>query len=60
MTLQTMLLVMVSVFRYTLGGYYSALVVTLVFTGMASLQVIFMPYASHKLHVMQLVATGCL
>ena len=59
-TIQTMLLVTVSVFRYTLGGYYSALLVTLLFTVMASLQLIFMPYAARKLHVMQLLATGCL
>ena len=60
MTIQTMLLVMVSVFRYTLGGYYSALLVTLLFAGMASIQLIFKPFASKQLHVMQLVATGCL
>jgi hypothetical protein len=60
MTIQTMLLVTVSVFRYTLGGYYSALLVTLLFAGMATLQLIFKPFASRQLHIMQLVATGCL
>jgi len=60
MTVQTMLLVTVSVFRYTLGGYYSALLVTVMFSVMAVLQLIFRPFASHRLHVMQLVATGCL
>jgi hypothetical protein len=60
MTTQTMLLVLVSVFRYTLGGYYSVLLVTLLFTGMATLQLILKPFASRRLHVMQLIATGCL
>ena len=60
MTVQTMLLVTVSVFRYTLGGYYSALLVTVMFSIMAVLQLIFKPFASQRLHVMQLVATGCL
>ena len=60
MTVQTMLLVLVSVFRYTLGGYYSALLVTLLFAGMATFQLVLKPFAARKLHVMQLVATGCL
>jgi hypothetical protein len=60
MTVQTMLLVMISVFRFTLGGYYSALLVTVMFSAMATFQLVFKPFASRKLHVMQLVATGCL
>ena len=60
MTVQTVLLVTVSVFRYTLGGFYSVLLVTVMFTVMATLQLIFKPFASQRLHIMQLVATGCL
>ena len=60
MTVQTVLLVTVLVFRYTLGGFYSALLVTVMFTVMATLQLIFKPFASQRLHIMQLVATGCL
>jgi hypothetical protein len=60
MTVQTMLLVTVSVFRYTLGGYYSALLVNIMFSAMATLQLVFKPFASHRLHLMQMMATGCL
>jgi hypothetical protein len=60
MTVQSMLLVTISVFRFTLGGYNSALLVTVMFSAMATLQLVFKPFASRKLHVVQLVATGCL
>jgi len=59
-TTQTMLLVTVSVFRYTLGGYYSALLVNVMFGAMAALQLLFKPYASPKLHHMQMLSIACL
>jgi hypothetical protein len=60
MTVQTMLLVTVSVFRYTLGGYYSAVLVNMMFSAMATLQLVLKPFASERLHLMQMMATGCL
>jgi hypothetical protein len=59
-TAQTMLLVTVSVFRYTLGGYYSSLLVNVMFGGMAVLQLLFKPYASPELHHMQMLSLAVL
>ena len=60
LAVQTMLLVSVAVFRYTLGGYFSMLLVNVMFGTSAALQLLFKPYASPKLHRLQLSATGCL
>jgi hypothetical protein len=58
--LQTSLLVTVSVFRYALGGFYSALLISVMFSGMATLQLVLKPFASRELHIMQLLSFGCL
>jgi hypothetical protein len=60
LAVQTMLLVSVAVFRYTLGGYFSMLLVNVMFGMSAALQLLFKPYASPKLHRLQLSAIACL
>ena len=60
LAVQTMLLVSIAVFRYTLGGYFSMLLVNVMFGTSAALQLLFKPFASPKLHRLQLSATGCL
>jgi predicted outer membrane repeat protein len=57
---QTTVLVALSVFRYNLGAYFSVLLVSYMFGVTAGLQLLFKPYASRKLHIMQLVASICL
>ena len=60
LAMQTVLLVSVAVFRYSLGGYFSVLLMSVMFGGSATLQLLFRPFAQRKLHRLQLVATGCL
>jgi len=58
--LQTVLLTMVAVFHFTIGAYYSVLLLQTIFVASAALQAIFQPYALEKLHRLQLTATACL
>ena len=60
MVVQTILLVAVSVFRYTLGNYFAALLLNAVFGAALAMQLFFKPYESRKLHHLQIMATACL
>lgn len=57
---QTVLLTLVSVFHFTIGPFFSILLLQLIFLSFGMLQVLFKPYTQRTLHLLHLVATACL
>ena len=59
-TVQVALLVAISVFSFTLGAYFTTLLLSVSVVVFWALQLFFAPFASQELHMLSLLSLGCL